>query len=312
MNTTAPLRFSRRRFLQMALAICAGGLWPKRGLGAQTDRLLHRRIPASGELLPAVGLGTYRVFDVHDDAAAGARLETVLRRFVALGGSVIDSSPMYGSAEAVVGDLSAALGLRERLFLATKVWTTGRAAGIRQMEDSLRRMRTPVMDLMQIHNLVDWRTQLETLRAWKRQGRIRYIGITHYVPGAFDELEAIMKGERIDFVQLPYSIATRDAERSLLPLAQQRGIAVLVNRPYEQGALFHRVRGRPLPPWANDYGIASWGQYFLKFILAHPAVTCVIPATGKPRHLEDNMGAGFGRLPDAAARERMADYFMRG
>jgi diketogulonate reductase-like aldo/keto reductase len=230
----------------------------------------------------------------------------VLRRFVDLGGRVVDSSPMYGAAESVVGDLAADLGVRERLWVATKVWTSGRAAGIAQMERSLQRLRGPRVDLMQVHNLVDWRTHLATLRAWKDAGRVRYIGVTHYTASAYDELERILRAEALDFVQLNYSVVEREAERRLLPLARDRRVAVLVNRPFAEGALFARVRGRPLPAWAADVDCASWAQLFLKWIVAHPAVTCVIPATSRPPHLEDNMQAGAGRLPDAAARDRIA------
>jgi diketogulonate reductase-like aldo/keto reductase len=205
-----------------------------------------------------------------------------------------------------VGDLAAELGVRKSLFMATKVWTDGREAGIRQMETSLQRLRAPKLDLMQVHNLVDWRTHLKTLRAWKEQGQVRYLGITHYTESAYGELERVMRAEKPEFVQLNYSIVSREAERKLLPLAQELGIAVLVNKPFEKASLFGRVRGKDLPAWAADLDCASWAQFFLKFILAHPAVTCAIPATSKVKHLEDNMRAGLGRLPDAATREKMA------
>jgi diketogulonate reductase-like aldo/keto reductase len=215
---------------------------------------------------------------------------------------------MYGAAEAVVGDLAAALGLLGSLFLTTKVWTTGREAGVAEMERSLRRLRARRLDLLQVHNLVDWRTQLSTLRAWKEAGRGRYLGVTHYVASAYGELERVMRDERFDFVQLNYSLVEREAEQRLLPLARERGIAVLVNRPFAEGELFRRVRGRPLPPWAADFDCASWGQFFLKWILAHAAVTCVIPATSKPEHLADNMRAGTSPLPDATTRARMVAH----
>jgi diketogulonate reductase-like aldo/keto reductase len=213
---------------------------------------------------------------------------------------------MYGAAESAVGDLATELGVRDSLFVATKVWTSGRAAGIEQMERSLKRLRGKGVDLMQVHNLVDWPTHLRTLREWKQAGRIGYLGVTHYSSGGHDELERVMRAEPLDFVQLNYSLAEREAERRLLPLARDRGIAVLVNRPFAEGALFSRVRGREVPPWAAELDCASWGQLFLKWIVAHPAVTCVIPATSRPQHLEDNMKAGVGRLPDTAARERIA------
>jgi diketogulonate reductase-like aldo/keto reductase len=273
---------------------------------AAAPALLARPIPGSGEKLPAVGLGTWRTFDVGAAPPERAPLRDVLARFVALGGRVIDSSPMYGAAEAVAGELAAELRLHGSLFVATKVWTTGREAGIAQMERSLRQLRVPRLDLMQVHNLVDWRTHLRTLREWKQAGRIRYVGVTHYTAGAYGELEQVLRSEALDFVQVNYSLAEREAERRVLPLAQERGIAVLVNRPFAEGGIFQRVRGQALPPWAGDIGAQTWAQFFLKWILAHPAVTCVIPATSRPQHLEDNMKAGLGPLPDTATRERMA------
>jgi diketogulonate reductase-like aldo/keto reductase len=293
----------------MATAAAGAAAGQAPGPPAPATRL--RPVPSTGEQIPAVGLGTWRTFDVGHSAAERQPLGEVLRQFVALGGRVVDSSPMYGAAEAVVGDLAAALGLLGPLFLATKVWTTGREAGVAEMERSLRRLRAQRLDLLQVHNLVDWRTQLRTLRAWKEAGRVRYLGVTHYVASAYGELERVMRDERLDFVQLNYSLAEREAERRLLPLARERGIAVLVNRPFAEGELFRRVRGRALPPWAADFDCASWGQFFLKWILAHAAVTCVIPATSKPEHLADNMRAGAGTLPDAATRARMLALLER-
>jgi diketogulonate reductase-like aldo/keto reductase len=273
--------------------------------------MLQRPIPSTGETIPAVGLGTWRTFDVGGAPAERAPLEEVLQRFVALGGRVVDSSPMYGAAESVLGDLAAGLGVRDRLFLATKVWTSGREAGTAQMEQSLRRLRAGRLDLMQVHNLLDWRTHLPTLRAWKQSGRIRYLGVTHYTASAYDELERVLRSEPLDFVQVNYSLGEREAERRILPLARERGIAVLVNRPFSEGGLFRRVRGQALPAWAAEAGCTSWAQIFLKWILAHPAVTCVIPATSRPQHLADNMTAGTGTLPDAAMRDRMAALVAR-
>jgi len=267
--------------------------------------LLARRIPASGEMLPALGLGTWRTFDVGAGAAERAPLKEVLGAFVALGGRVVDSSPMYGAAETVLGDLAGELGVADTLFLATKVWTSGHEAGAAQMEHSFRRLRARRLDLMQIHNLLDWRAQLRTLRDWKAAGRLRYVGVTHYTAGAYDELERVLRAEPLDFVQVNYSPGERDAERRILPLARDRGVAVLVNRPFAEGGLFQRVRGRALPPWADELGAESWAQLFLKWILAHPAVTCAIPATSRLQHLQDNMKAGTGALPDAATRERL-------
>jgi aryl-alcohol dehydrogenase-like predicted oxidoreductase len=270
------------------------------------NALLRRPIPRSGELLPAIGLGTWQTFDVGNNASARAPLRDVLRELVKRGASVVDSSPMYGRSESVVGDLAAELGLQRKLFLATKVWTSGRDAGIRQMEESFRRLHTERMDLMQIHNLLDWRTHLATLRRWKEQGKVRYIGVTHYTESAYDELAGVLKAEELDFVQLNYSIAERAAEHRLLPLAAERRMAVLVNRPFAQADLFSKVRGKPLPGWAAEIGCASWAQFFLKFVISHPAVTCAIPGTSKLQHLVDNLQAAVGPLPDDATRERMA------
>ena len=270
--------------------------------------IITKPIPRTGESLPVIGLGTWQTFDVGPAESARAPLRQVLREFVRLGGRVIDSSPMYGQSERVAGDLAAELTLHSQLFIATKVWTSGRAAGIGQMEESLRRLRTKRMDLMQIHNLVDWRSHLSTLRQWKKEGRIRYIGVTHYTASAYQQLAGVLDSEELDFVQLNYSIAEREAERLLLPLAADRRAAVLVNRPFAQAQLFSKVRGKPVPPWAQEIGCATWAQFFLKFVVSHPSVTCAIPATSKVQHLTDNMQAGMGQLPDAKMRERMARY----
>jgi aryl-alcohol dehydrogenase-like predicted oxidoreductase len=272
------------------------------------DSLLRKPIPRSGELLSAIGLGTWQTFNVGTGAAQRAPLKDVLREFVQRGGTVIDSSPMYGRSESVAGDLAAELGAHKQLFLATKVWTSGRDAGIRQMEESFRRLRVERMDLLQVHNLVDYRTHLTTLRQWQAEGKVRYVGVTHYTASAYDELARVLERETLDFVQLNYSLAERDAEKRLLPLAADKKIAVLVNRPFAEGALFRKVRGQSLPAWAQEIGCASWAQFFLKFIIAHPAVTCAIPATSKVNHLIDNMQAGIGPLPDARMREQMARH----
>jgi diketogulonate reductase-like aldo/keto reductase len=278
---------------------------PSRESAAPTG-LRTRPIPSSGEPLPCVGLGTWRQFDVAPDATEErAALREVLRRLVDLGGSVVDSSPMYGRAEQVVGALSADLGLTGEIFGATKVWTRGRETGIRQMERSVDRMRQRPMDLMQVHNLIDWETHLDTLQSWKAEGKVRYVGVTHYTLGAFDDLASIIEERDIDFVQLPYSIETTRAEERLLPLAAANDVGVLVNRPFEGGALFGRVEGEPLPDWAADVDCESWAQFFLKYILGHEAVTCVIPGTSDPEHLRENVRAGYGRLPDTDTRERM-------
>ena len=270
-----------------------------------------RPIPRTGERLPVVGIGTWQTFDVGARAPERKELAEVLRRFAALGGRVIDSSPMYGQSERVVGDLTAQLGLREKLFFATKVWTSGRDAGIRQMEDSFRLMRARTMDLMQVHNLLDLDTHAATLREWQAAGRIRYLGITHYHAGAHAALEKLVSTRAWDCVQFNYSLDEPEAEDRLLPACADAGVAVIVNRPFGGGSMFRRVRGRTLPPWAADFDCASWAQFFLKWILSHPAVTCAIPGTARVAHLEDNLHAATGPLPDAATRRRMSKEMER-
>ncbi len=267
--------------------------------------MMHTRpIPSSGEALPVIGCGTYRGFDV--GSAAYGRLHQVLDNLFAAGGAVIDSSPMYGRAEGVSGDLLAKADAHRKAFIATKVWTRGRAAGVAQMDDLFRLLKTARIDLMQVHNLVDWKTHLPTLRTWKEAGRVRYLGITHYTASAFDDLEAVVRAEPLDFVQLNYSALDRAAERRLLPLAVERGIAVLVNYPLASGSAVRAVSKRPLPDWAAEIDCTSWSQLLLKFVVSHPAITCAIPGTGNPEHMADNTRAGFGRMPDAAMRERIA------
>lgn len=295
--------FTRRGVLQAGAALAVGAT------GGST--MLTRPIPRTGEALPAIGLGTWQTFDVGPSDAERRPLREVLQRFFAAGGKLIDSSPMYGRAEAVVGDLLREGKHQGQAFLATKVWTSGREAGIQQMKQSMAKMGTARMDLMQVHNLVDWRTHLATLREWKAQGLVRYIGVTHYQLSAFDELERIIAQESIDFVQVPYSVGVREAEKRLLPAAKDHATAVIVMRPFEAGSLFHDVRSRPLPPVAATLGCTSWAQLFLKFILSNPAVTCAIPATANPEHLADNMRAGTGPLPDEAARKAIADALSR-
>ncbi len=271
--------------------------------------MLERRIPRTGESIPAIGLGTWQVFDVAGDDRAMAPARETLRVFVEKGGRVVDSSPMYGSSESVTGRLAAELGAREKLFVATKVWTTGRQAGIRQMEESLRKLGVERLDLMQVHNLTDVQTHLAILGDWKRAGRIRYLGITHYHAGAHAELASLIARGDIDFVQVNYSLAEPEAERRLLPAAAASDTAVIVNRPFAAGAMLRRVTGKPLPAWAAELGCASWAQFFLKWILAHPAVTCVIPATRNPSHMADNLAAAGGPLPDEPLRRRMAEHW---
>jgi diketogulonate reductase-like aldo/keto reductase len=292
----------RRRALLAAAA--AAALRP----ALAQQRILMKPIPSSGEKLPVIGVGTWQTFDVRSDGERAA-LREVLKTFSQAGGRVVDSSPMYGAAEAVVGELATELGLRDKLFMATKVWTRGRDEGIRQMESSFRRMRVERMDLMQVHNLADVETHTRTLHDWKAKKRVRYIGVTHYTASAYGELERWLKREPYDFLQINYSLAERDAERRLLALAQERNIAVIANRPFAEGALFPKVKGKPLPDWAAELGIASWAQYFLKWIVSHPAVTCAIPGTGKPEHMRDNAAAGLAPLPDAQGRARMTKYF---
>lgn len=268
--------------------------------------LLTRRVAASSEALPVIGLGTWQTFDVGSAAADRAPLEEVLREFAALGGRVLDSSPMYGQSEVVAGDLIAQLGLRQKLFVATKVWTTGRVAGIEQMKDSMRKLRADPIDLLQVHNLVDVTTHLDTLRGWKREGRVRLIGVTHYTASGADAVARLLASEAVDFVQINYSVGEREAEQRLLPLARDRNIAVIANRPFAGGELLRQLRAKPLPGWAREIGCTSWAQALLKFTIAHPSITCAIPATSKIEHLRDNLRAGTGTLPDTALRTRIA------
>jgi diketogulonate reductase-like aldo/keto reductase len=304
-------KFTRREATKLMSASAAGLLFPIAASRAETksesSTMLTRAIPSSGEKLPVIGLGTWRTFDVDLTPDNRRQLGDVLSFFLKLGGRVIDTSPMYGRAEEVIGDLATTLGIQQKLFLATKVWTRGKESGISSMERSMARLQTKRIDLMQVHNLVDVHTHLATLREWKEQGRIRYIGITHYESGAFGEMEKIMRSEKLDFVQINYSLMEREAERRVLPLAQEQGIAVIVNRPFGGGDLFERARSKQLPDWATEFDCRSWAQFFLKWIVAHPAVTCAIPATSKPRHLEDNMQGGIGRLPDTKTRQRMLE-----
>lgn len=265
-----------------------------------------RPIPATREALPVVGCGTWIGFDVAPGSAEYQRLPGVLDALFAAGGTVLDSSPMYGRSEAVTGDLLAASNQRAKAFLATKVWTSGRDAGIAQMEQSFQRLRTDRIDLMQVHNLVDWRTHLKTLRGWKDQGRVRTIGITHYTASAYAEVEAVLRAEKLDFLQINYSIDEREAARRLLPLAAERGVAVIVNLPFGGGGLLRRLRDKPLPAWAAEIGCTSWAQVLLKFVLSHPAVTCTIPGTSRPEHMADNAAAGAGTFADAEFWRRNA------
>ncbi|MAT91936.1 MAG: aldo/keto reductase [Halioglobus sp.] len=297
---------NRRQAIQLGAATLAlPALHLRAGDDSARPALIQRPIPASGELLPAVGMGTSRTFDTDDDPQSLANLRAVMQAFVDGGGSVIDSSPMYGRAESRVGDVLRAMQPPPKLFAATKVWVKGKDKGIAQMQESARRMNVERFDLIAVHNLKDWKTHLATLREWKEQGKVRYIGITTSHGRDHDDFMQVMKREPLDFVQFSYNIEDRETENKLLPLAADRGIATMINRPYQRGSLFGEVRGVPLPALAGELGCASWGQFFLKFILAHPAVTCIIPATAKVEHMADNMGANFGPVPDAGQRAEM-------
>jgi diketogulonate reductase-like aldo/keto reductase len=303
-------RCARRDFLQRALMLPLAMSIPSLARSADQKplpKMERRAIPSTGEPLPVVGCGTWRTFDVGDDPNGQARLAEVLSTLFAAGGSVIDSSPMYGSSEAVAGTLLTRLDAHGKAFVATKVWTQGREAGIAQMEESMRRLQQPRIDLMQVHNLVDWRTQLATLRDWKARGRIRYIGITHYTSGAFDDVASVMRSEKPDFVQINYAADDRDAERRILPLAHDLGIGVVVNQPFGGGGLLARIGKTPVPAWAADIGCATWAQLLLKFVLAQPAVTAVIPGTGRPEYMADNVRAGVGPYPDKAMCKRIIE-----
>ena len=300
---------NRRNALQV-LAMTAGMTQiPGHALEAKAgmdQSITTRKIPSSGELLPVLGLGTWQTFDVANDSAARAPLRDVLREFSALGGKLIDSSPMYGRSEEVAGDLIANLGLREKLFIATKVWTSGKTAGIAQMEASIEKLKAKPIELLQVHNLLDVDTHLRTLAEWKRTGLVPYVGVTHYTPSAYDAVAKVIGTHKLDFLQINYSVIEREAEQRLLPLARERGIAVIVNRPFAGGDLFRRLRNTALPAWASEIDCTSWAQLMLKFVISHPAVTCVIPATSRVEHLRDNMSAGKGRMPDEKMRARIA------
>lgn len=307
-NSTTANTASRRTFVKM-LAASGLTLGCRAAHAVSEPALITRTIPSTGEQLPIVGLGTWQTFDVESDALGPIR--EVYARFLDRGGRVIDTSPMYGRAEGVIGTLRGGCPDDRRAFLATKVWTSGAEAGVSQMNTSFERLRAKQIDLMQVHNLVDVDRHLPTLRSWKAEGRIRYIGVTHYQSGAFERLAAAIRQPGVDFVQLNYSIGDREAEAELLPMAADRGVAVIVNQPFGGGTLFGRVRSTPLPGWATEIGCRSWAQVFLRYIFGHPAVTCAIPATSKLRHLDDNLEAGVGVLPDSAMRRRMASEFDR-
>ena len=297
---------SRRRFLYRlaSLGVMAG---LARHTVALPGAPITRAIPASGERLPVIGMGTWLTFDTEAGEETARRLP-ILEAFFQGGGALIDTSPMYGRAEEALGELLPSLNNTQKLFAATKVWINGKSMGVQQMQRSMRRVGVQRFDLIQVHNLRDWQVHLDTLRQWKQEGKVRYIGITTSHGRRHEELESIMQQQPLDFVQFTYNIRHREAERRLLPLAQERGIAVIINRPLDGGGLFDRVQGRPLPTWATEIECHSWSQFFLKFIVSHPAVTCAIPATSQVGHMRENMGALYGRLPDPTMRERMYNY----
>lgn len=302
---------SRRSFLSAAaLTAAAAALHPLPGFASThhvAPGIARRAIPSSGETIPVIGMGTSGSFEV--DAAGREPLKEVLRRFVAGGASVIDTSPNYSNAEDVLGDLMTELGVRDRIFLATKLAADNRAAGEAQFADSLRRLRTDKVELLAVHNLRDWKTQLAYARELKAQGKTKYVGLTHYVDAKHDELAGIMAAEKPDFIQINYSVSTTNADKRLLPMAKDLGVAVMINRAFDDGRLFARVADRPLPGWAAEAGVTSWAQMFLRFVTSHPAVTVVIPATGKPDRQSDNLKAGVGRDLTAAEREQLAAMF---
>jgi len=298
--------WNRREIIAAGAALSA---MPGVAFTNESSGMLSKPIPSSGESLPVIGLGTYSVFDVDSTPDAIATRKEIVERLVSHGASLLDTSPMYNRSERVIGDVIAAGVDRGDVFLATKVWTDGRDAGVEQMKRSAELMRTETIDLMQVHNLRDTRIHMQSIRERQDEGRIRYSGLTHYTAGAHEALAREMVAFKPDFIQINYSLGEREAEDHVLPLAQDLGIAVLINRPFQAGSLFRTVADKPLPDFAKEY-VDSWGQYFLKFIISHPAVTCAIPATSKPRHMTDNLGAGFGNMPDASTRQRMADYFQ--
>lgn len=297
---------SRRHFLKATCAISALMACKPHELFAEKATPITRAIPSSGEQVSVIGMGTSRTFS-HD--VSKQQLGEVMQAFFDHGGQLIDSSPMYGPAESLVGVLLTTTKNSDGLFTATKVWTDGKDAGIRQMQQSMQRLGVSVIDLMQVHNLRDWRVHIQTLRHWKEQGKVRYLGITTSHGRQHEEFETIMKTEPLDFVQFTYNLVDRVPEQRLLPIAADKGIATLINRPFQRGEMFGRVRGKALPEWAAEFDCKSWGQFFLKFIVSHPSVTNVIPATSRVTHMVDNMGAGYGRLPDARMRERMIKHF---
>jgi aryl-alcohol dehydrogenase-like predicted oxidoreductase len=302
------MALTRRELMTTGLALGASAVLPLDRLSAQAGTLITRKIPSSGEALPVIGIGTARRFDIGADAPERAEIKEVLRRFAAAGGRVIDTAPSYGMAESTVGDLVADLGSRKAFFLATKVGAEGREPGVAQLEASMRRLRTDTLDLVQVHNLRDFATQMATLREWKAKGRIRHLGVSTSSDGQYPQFEQTLRVEAMDAIQVDYALDNRNAAERILPLAADRGMAVLVNLPFGRGRLFQAVQGTPLPEWARDFDCASWAQFFLKYIVSHPAVTCTVPGTAQVKYVADNLGAAQGRLPDAAMRRRMEQF----
>jgi len=304
--------FSNRRiFLKQLGGLSAGFLLNPGVAVSREQKTITKIIPSTGEHIPAIGMGSWITFDVGDNDKLRLQRRQVLETFFNHGGTVIDSSPMYGSSEAVIGEALKNIRHKKKIFAATKVWILGKKSGIQQMELSKNLWGVSSFDLMQIHNMLDWETHWETLQEWKASGRIRYIGITTSHGRRHDDLANAMKRIPFDFVQFTYNLKYREVEQRLLPLAQDRGIAVIINRPFDGGHLFDRLRSRPLPTFAAEFGCQSWAEYFLKFIVSHPAVTCAIPATSRVDHMVENMSAGFGLLPDAGMRHRMIQFFER-
>lgn len=299
---------TRRQFIATGAAIAGSLVMPAVALASTSSTLIKKAIPKSGEDLAVIGMGTSRTFEGSNDPQSISTLKQVTQAFFDLGGGMIDSSPMYGSAQQILGRILPQISHNKTLFAATKVWIDGQQNGIDQMEQSRKLWGIQRFDLMQIHNLVDWETHLQTLQQMKAEGRIRYIGITTSHGRFHDDLQSILRKHDFDFLQLSYNIAEREVEQSLLSIAAEKGIAVIVNRPYQRGSLFSKVKGKALPDFAQEFDCTSWGQFFLKFVVSHPAVNCAIPATSKVHHMQDNMQAGRGRLPDPKQREQMIRY----
>ena len=302
------MQLSRRELLKAGIGVGASLFLPSTNLLAQAGPLIQKKIPSTGESLPIVGLGTARRYEAVTTEAERAPLRETLREFKALGGKVIDSSPTYGTAEQVVGDLVSELKIRDSLFIATKVSISGRDAGLKQLEQSFKRLQTPKIDLIAVHNLRDTQTHLRTLREWQQQGRIRYVGITTSFDNQYRDFEQTMKAEKLDFIQVDYALDNRDAGERIIPLAADRGMAVMINLPFGRGRLFNAVQGKKLPEWAGEFDCKTWPQFFLKYLVSHPAVTCAIPGMAKTEYVRDNLAAARGRLPDAAMRRRMETF----